>query len=212
MDYFGVFDLGIKWDGYVSSAGAVVVVNNQYLRKTLIKKEDVRNLIAVVGRLNLTCEIVEPLERKLIYSQNKYSRAFYHDYSEVVPPLGSFTNEEVVGINLFCPKRFDLYIQEKAPEFLYYRYYKYAIDVMDVPHLKGDGVDVVLKYLGIPKELALGFGDDTQDISMAEHLPHFVCMGQGKEALKKVSEFVTTPVSNNGVSKALDHYGFVRNC
>ena len=35
-------------------------------------------------------------------------------------------------------------------------------------------------------------------------------MGQGKDELKKISEYVTSPVYEDGFYKALVHYGLVK--
>lgn len=210
MDAFGTFSLGISFDGYVSSAGAVCKVGEKCIRKTLMKKEDVIAFSSQCLKDHLTMEYVETEERKLLAPSNAYSDIFYSSYNEVRPLVNKPNYNEVVGINFFAPSSYDVKYQSLFPSLLYRRYFTEAVDVMGEPHEKGDGVKAILNYLGLKKEDVLGFGDDIQDISMAEALPHFVCMGQGKDELKKISEYVTSPVYEDGFYKALVHYGLVK--
>lgn len=210
MDKFGVFSLGIPFDGYIASAGAVVNMEGHFIRKTLMKKEDIVSFGKQCLFDGYDMEYVEVENRKLLAPSNEYSDRFYSVYKEAIPEVSPYEGEEVVGINFFAPKEADDKYRMLFPQLIYNRYFDYAVDVMGEPHEKGDGVEAALAYLGISRDEALGFGDDIQDISMAEHLPHFVCMGQGKEALKEKSEFVSSPVGEDGVYRGLAHYKLVK--
>ena len=210
MDKFGANNLGIVWDGYISSAGGVAFADGQYLRKSLMKKEDILAFISAVKERNLTMELVEPVERKLLFRQTYSSRQFYGVYHEVVPPRGSYEGEEVVGINFFAAKKRDVEMQKLFPQLVYSRYFDYAVDVMPTMHLKGEAVADVLRHYGYKKEESLGFGDDLQDISLADAVGQFVCMGNGKDEVKKHATFVTTPVWDNGVLQGLRHFDLVK--
>jgi hydroxymethylpyrimidine pyrophosphatase-like HAD family hydrolase len=92
---------------------------------------------------------------------------------------------------------------------VYSRYFDYAVDVIPTPHLKGEACDDFLRYYGFKKEESLGFGDDLQDISIAEHVGAFVCMGNGKDEVKKHASFVTSEVWNDGILQGLRHFQLV---
>ena len=209
MDKFGANNLGIVWDGYISSAGGVAYVDHQYLRKSLMKDADIRSFILAVKTRNLTMELVEPIERKLVFGQTYSSRKFYSAFNEVVPLRGNYEGEEVVGINFFAAKKWDCEMMRLFPQLVYSRYFDYAVDVMPVQHLKGQAVADVLRYYGFQKEESLGFGDDLQDISLADNVGKFVCMGNGKEEVKQHASFVTSAVWDDGVWKGLRYFGLV---
>lgn len=38
---------------------------------------------------------------------------------------------------------------------------------------------------------------------------HTVCLGGGMEEVKAVAEYVTAPVMENGIEKALAHFGLI---
>jgi HAD superfamily hydrolase (TIGR01484 family) len=185
MDKFGTNNLGIVWDGYISSAGGVAYADHQYLRKSLMKEADIVSFTRAVKARNLTMELVEPIERKLVFPQTYSSRKFYAAFNEVVPPRGVYQGEEVVGINFFAAKKWDREMMRLFPQLVYSRYFDYAVDVMPVQHLKGQAVADVLHHYGFTKAESLGFGDDLQDISLADNVGKFVCMGNGKDEVKQ---------------------------
>ena len=74
---------------------------------------------------------------------------------------------------------------------------------------KASGVQQLLAHLGAKKEDTFAFGDSTNDISMFQAVGHSVCMGNGMEEAKAQAEFVTASVLEDGIEKALRHYGLI---
>ena len=74
---------------------------------------------------------------------------------------------------------------------------------------KAKGVETLLKHLGISLSQTLAVVDSTYDLPMFEAAGHTVCMGEGMEALKARSEYVTDGVLEDGIAKALKHYGLI---
>lgn len=209
MDKFGVFSLGIDWDGWISSAGAVANYQGQYLRKTLMKKEDIEGFCKMCGEDGYTMELVEVLTRKLVFGQTKDSQNYYRAFKESIPDDGVYEGEEVVGINFFAPEGVCYRYQKAFPGLVIHRYFESAVDVMGTLHRKEDGIKAVLKHLGLSKKEAIGFGDDVQDISMANGVGTFVCMGQGNEHVKEIADYVTSSIKEDGVYQALLHYNLI---
>lgn len=74
---------------------------------------------------------------------------------------------------------------------------------------KAGGMQVVLDYLNASPEDTLAIGDSTNDLTMFALAAHTVCMGDGTQAVKDVSEYITAPVLDDGIEKALQHYGLI---
>jgi hydroxymethylpyrimidine pyrophosphatase-like HAD family hydrolase len=115
----------------------------------------------------------------------------------------------VVGIAWFSEAAYDDAYKKAFPELIFERYFPTAVDVMSEPHEKGAGISVILNALGYRKEEAIAFGDDTQDLTMVPEVGTFVCMGQGKDELKQKASFVTAPVWDDGIAKALRHFSLI---
>ncbi len=76
-------------------------------------------------------------------------------------------------------------------------------------HTKAGGMLELLEKLGIPRSEAIAVGDSTNDLPMFSVAAHSVALGGGMEALKKEAEFITDTVLNNGVEKAMKHFGLI---
>lgn len=74
---------------------------------------------------------------------------------------------------------------------------------------KAEGMLELMSYLGIPAEQTLAMGDSTNDLAMFGVAAHTVCMGGGMEALKARAEYVTDTVLEDGLAKALRHFGLI---
>ena len=74
---------------------------------------------------------------------------------------------------------------------------------------KANGMLELLKALDIPVEDTMAIGDSTNDIPMFDVAKHTVCMGNGMEELKERAEYITDSVLEDGIEKALQHYGLI---
>ncbi len=209
MVTFGAFDLGIEWDGYVSSCGGVAYTDGKYVRKTLIKSSDLHRFDRLAHKLGLTYELVGPTSRHLAYAPTVYMHRFRELYKDGEVPVYRYRGEEVVGILMFAPNHYDSLFKERLSSFTYYRFHDYGVEISEVPHKKGDGIKAILRYHNIDPALAAGFGDDTQDLTMKEGLCTLVAMGNGKEELKKGADLVTARIDEDGLLKAFLQLGII---
>ena len=74
---------------------------------------------------------------------------------------------------------------------------------------KAKGMEILLEHLGADRAQTLAIGDSTNDLPMFQMAGHTVCMGGGMEELKKQAEYITAPVLEDGIEKALQHYGLI---
>ena len=74
---------------------------------------------------------------------------------------------------------------------------------------KAAGMERILAALHADPEDTLAIGDSTNDLPMFRLAKHTVCMGGGMDEVKKICEFVTDKVMEDGIEKALKHYGLL---
>lgn len=74
---------------------------------------------------------------------------------------------------------------------------------------KGRGVKRIAAQLQVPLTDTIGFGDSMNDLEMIQTVGLSVCMGNGQEALKKISDRVCLPVEQDGLAKAFEELGLV---
>ena len=202
---FGVYDLGIHWDGIISNCGAYVSLGNRTLRNLVMDRKKVRKLCKIATSNSLTIELVTAKTRFLIAPGNTFLENYHGTYSDAVPPVHPYYGNGVTGALLFAPEEFDPLFKKELPDLEYYRFHDFGVDISEFPHRKGDGISYVMKALGLKKEEALSFGDDTQDITMNEETI-FVCVGNGKDEVKAAADYVCPPIVEDGILVALRHF------
>ena len=74
---------------------------------------------------------------------------------------------------------------------------------------KAAGMERILSALHAGREDTLAIGDSTNDLPMFRLAKHTVCMGGGMDEVKGMCEYVTSKVMEDGIEKALKHYGLL---
>lgn len=74
---------------------------------------------------------------------------------------------------------------------------------------KGKGIDVLREKLGVSREDCYAFGDSRNDLTMLEHAGYSIAMGNATEDVKAVCSHVTDRPENDGIEKALKHFGLI---
>ena len=67
---------------------------------------------------------------------------------------------------------------------------------------KGLGVRLIAEKFGVPISDTVGFGDSMNDLEMIQTVGYSVCMANGSEKLKELSDKVCPSVSEDGLAKA----------
>ncbi len=74
---------------------------------------------------------------------------------------------------------------------------------------KATGIQEICHMLSIAHENTYSFGDSTNDLDMLEYTAHSVAMGDGMQQAKAAAEYVTTPLWEDGIYLACEHYGLI---
>lgn len=203
---FGVFDLGIRWNGVITNCGAFVSLGSRTLRKMDMTPSKVRKLCKIALSRSLTMELVTAKTRYLIAPGNTFLENYHGTYSDNVPPVHHYRGEGVTGVLLFAPEEFDPLFKEELPDLNYYRFHEFGVDISEGEHRKGDGIGIILNALGLRRDEAVAFGDDLQDITMKDGAI-FAAVGNGKEEVKAIADYVTPPIAEDGLLIGLQNLG-----
>ena len=74
---------------------------------------------------------------------------------------------------------------------------------------KSLGIQQVMSYYGLTMAEAMAFGDGGNDLPMVRDAAVGVAMGNACDELKAVAEYITSSVDEDGVSRALEHFGLI---
>ena len=74
---------------------------------------------------------------------------------------------------------------------------------------KSLGIQQVMNYNGLTMAEAMAFGDGGNDLPMVRDAAVGVAMGNACDELKAVADYITSSVDEDGVSRALEHFGLI---
>ncbi|MBQ4416123.1 MAG: HAD hydrolase family protein, partial [Butyrivibrio sp.] len=74
---------------------------------------------------------------------------------------------------------------------------------------KDEGIRRTCELLDIPHEATYAVGDSSNDLGMLRYAAHGICMGNGTAEAKEAAEYVTAALKDDGLYKAMEHYGLI---
>lgn len=84
-----------------------------------------------------------------------------------------------------------------------------AWELIPSGYSKGTGMDTLREKLGVCLEDCFAFGDSRNDLAMLQHAGHSIAMGNAAEDIKAICSYVTDRPENDGIKKAMEHYGLI---
>ena len=65
------------------------------------------------------------------------------------------------------------------------------------------------RKLNVPLEDCFAFGDSRNDMTMFEHVGHSIAMGNAPEDVKAAGSWTTALPEDDGIKKAMIHFGII---
>ena len=203
----------LEFDGYITLNGGYCIAGNQkVIYKHSIPQEDIHSLTAYMQKNeNFPCIFVHEQESYL-----NYNNAHTHEIFELLnfpePPIRAL-HEAATGENFqlvaFFTKEQEEQIMTVMPHCEATRWNPLFTDVIPTGSSKQVGMDKILEYFNIPLEATMAFGDGGNDISMLQHAGISIAMGNASEQVKQAAQYVTAPIDEDGIAKALKHFGII---
>ncbi len=82
-------------------------------------------------------------------------------------------------------------------------------EVVPKGYSKATGISYLCDHLDVDRRYTVGVGDSTNDLPMLTHTGISIAMGNGNPDIFPVVDYVTAPVMEDGIEKALQHYNLI---
>lgn len=113
-----------------------------------------------------------------------------------------------MGIAYIGPEEEDL-LAEIRQDCVITRWNPYAVDMIAKGGGKDEAIRRYLEATGIRQEETIAFGDGFNDMQMLSFAGIGVAMGNAEEEVKALADYVTADVDDDGIEKALKHFGIL---
>ena len=120
--------------------------------------------------------------------------------------LRKFLTDIILGLR---PKEEEEGFLSHLPGCKAARWNPYFTDIVPADGGKPVGLQKTLERWGIRQEESMAFGDGGNDIDMLRYAGVGVAMGNASDDVKLAADYVTADVDDDGVRRALEHYGVI---
>lgn len=100
-------------------------------------------------------------------------------------------------------------IQNRFPQIKVTRSSPYSADLISYNQSKIHGIERLGKQFGFDLSEVMAFGDSDNDKEMLSDVGIGVAMGNAEASLKDIAHYTTETNNNDGISKALAHFGLI---
>ena len=207
-----VCDMGFS--GYVCSCGQHIILHDQVLLHETFSPEQAAEIISMIRQCRLEA-ILESEQGVWFLRAGEPSRQLRENalhFREM-----GFETEGPVDVPGFS---FDKFCVWPGPDSDRNRFLSYIaplaeiifrennlIELVQKGFSKETGIRFLMERLGIPEENCYVLGDSTNDLPMFRCVRNSIAMGGAPEEVKAMAAYVTAPLLEAGLAKALDHFG-----
>ncbi|HCM88364.1 MULTISPECIES: Cof-type HAD-IIB family hydrolase [Vagococcus] len=196
----------------VLSNGAVAFSEGKQIYNNSLDNEAMLKLVQVSNERNIDLVFNGLKETKLNNKNYKpETKIAMESFGQALPEIDEtfHEREEVYQIvALLDESKMDAYVG-KFPEFRFIRWHEHGIDILPHNGSKAETLKFIADKFGFDREDVMAFGDGNNDMEMLDYAGVGVAMGNGKDELKKVSNFVTLSNNDGGICHALKEYALI---
>ena len=206
----------MDFSGWICACGMEVVLNGAYLHRDYPSRETCRRVEAEAKRCGMLIQAES--ETELFYDENMTYSGFSAREAErlakkgirVVPfsAVPDYSFVKFVTHDTEGCKRQE-FLRSMEPDFDCFIHEGTMVEYIKKGNSKARGMERLIAALGVPKEETFAIGDSGNDLPMFAAAGTTICMGNGMEVLKDRADYVTDPVVEDGIYKALKHYRLI---
>lgn len=141
-------------------------------------------------------------------------RSFKHFIRRIKPQnidsLMVILREPIYQVVLVATEGESERIQKQFPRVKLTRSSPYSMDVISEGQSKVKGIERVGQCYGFELSEVIAFGDSDNDIEMLSQVGIGVAMGNASQQVKENARYTTADNNDDGISKALAHYGLIQ--
>lgn len=203
----------LQFDGYVTiNGGLCLLENKEVIYRKKIDRSDIEKLVDYIENIDKFPVIFVCEEGFFINYYNDKVREVLKllDFPDVgVQPIQDAISKDILQVIAFFNTNTEASIMSHLPNCDTARWHPAFTDIVPKGSSKDVGIDKMIAHFGIDISETMAFGDGGNDISMLRHVHLGVAMENANDEVKKAARYITSSVDDEGISKALKHFGIL---
>lgn len=198
-------ELGI--DHYISYNGQYCVAGNQEILCNPLNPEQMQEVCVRAKAYDIPMGFMTTGYTKTTVSDHKFVRESFKTVAHAYPivEMPDFHAEMIYQGQLFCTIDQEEQILTNQEYFRFVRWHTYAVDIIPPNGSKLEGIRQMAAHYGIGMKNVIAFGDGLNDLEMIEHAGFGICMGNGKQEVKEIADYITTDNDTDGIIRGLKY-------
>ncbi len=204
-------DSNFTFDGYITLNGQYCFNNADVIYRKTIPKSDIVKLVDLIKRKEFPCTFIEENEMYInfINESVKHHCAMTNQPLPQIKNIDRALNNDIYQFLAYLDTEHEGVLLSELEFIETFRAVSMCIDTIPKGGGKSKGMDALLKYYQIDRSETMAFGDGMNDIEMLEFAAIGVAMGNANNNVKEHADYVTGSVEDEGIIKALIHYGIL---
>ena len=204
-------DKYFQFDAYLTLNGQYCYTPEGVIRKQMIDPGEIRKLKVLIKKHHFPCLFVHEKGGSLNFIDDRVRELFRMINYPLPEPkdLEDFPEDQVLQFVSFTPGEVVERVRQALPRVKLTRFMRTCFDAIPVGGGKDMGIQAVMDYAHIKQSETMAFGDGHNDIAMLKFARIGVAMGSSEDEVKEAADFVTGSADEDGIAKALRHFGLL---
>lgn len=196
------------FDGYITLNGQYCYTKDHLIYENTIVKEDLISLLDYIEHNPFPCGFTEEHTKYFNIRDERVDaiHAITHNDDHPVSDCHQVINKKIYQCMCFVSNEEEKELLKVMPHCISARWHPLFCDISPKGGTKQNGIDQFLKYYHINLSETMAFGDGGNDIQMLQHVAISVAMGNANDDVKKIADYVTESVDDNGIVNAFKHF------
>ena len=199
----------IAFDGYITLNGQLTLDKRKRMLYGTPITGKVRNYLVKMFEENRIPALLVEEEAVYLNFFDERVAVVQEAISSAVPPFGQYTGKDIYQVCVYLAEGEEHFLSDIAGECVMTRWNLGGVDIVAKGGGKVTGIRRYLENAGIRPEEIIAFGDGENDMEMLRFAGIGVAMGNAEEQVKQVADYVTADIDDDGIAKALAHFGLI---
>ena len=200
---------GIKFDGYLTLNGNICLDENKKMfAGNEIAPDEVEVLVNIFKAGRIPFVLIGEKQRYINYVDDVVIQTQMSTHG-TIPDIGEYHGEKIYQCLAFVNKEIRQKLDDLLDKCVITSWNDTGIDIIAKTGGKDAGIQKFLDREHITRSQTMAFGDGENDMAMLRFAGIGVAMGNGSDLLKRKADYVTASVDDDGIEKALLHFGLI---
>ena len=200
---------GLEFDAYLTLNGNICLDHDKHMfAGNEIDPGEVEVLVNIFNAGRIPFVLIGEEKRYINYVDDLVIKTQLATHG-TVPNIGEYQGEKIYQCLSFVDHETRMKLDALLDKCTITAWNETGIDIIAKTGGKDAGIQKFLDKEKLSRKQTMAFGDGENDAPMLEYVQIGVAMGNGVPALKSIADYVTDHIDNDGIEKALQHFGLI---